>query len=74
LSSLPLLLARTVLMVASTVCFRHLLRIASFSVLVLVVNILPDLSAAPKVLASSNLVLATDGSSGSPTWQSMQVS
>jgi hypothetical protein len=72
LSSLPLLLAHTVLMVASTVCFRHLLRIASFSVLVLVVNILPDLSAAPRVLASSNLVLATDGSSGSPTWQSMQ--
>jgi hypothetical protein len=73
LSSPLSLLARTVLMVASTVCSLHLLRIASFSESVSGVNILLDLLVAPKVLASWNLVLATDGSSGSQTWQSMQV-
>jgi hypothetical protein len=44
-----------------------LLRIAFFWALVSVVNILLDLSAALKVLASWNLALATDGSSGSQT-------
>jgi hypothetical protein len=68
-----LLLARTVLMAASTACSPHLLRIVSFSESVSVVNILLDLSVALKVLASWNLVPVTDGSSGSQIWQSMQV-
>jgi hypothetical protein len=60
-------------MVALTACFRLLLRIASFLVLVSAVNILLDLSVALKVLASWNLALATDGLSGSQTWQLTQV-
>jgi len=56
------------------VCFLLLLLIASSSVSVLVVNIPLDLLVALKVLANWSLVPATDGSSGSPTWQLTQVS
>jgi len=59
-------------MVASTVCSLHLLLIAFFSASVLVVNILLVLLVALKALASWSLAPATDGSSGSPTWQLMQ--
>jgi hypothetical protein len=62
-----------VLMVASTACSLHLLRIDFSLESVSVVSIQLDLLVAPKVLASWNLVLATDGSFGSQTWQSMQV-
>jgi hypothetical protein len=54
-------------------CYLHSQPIASFSVLVSVVNILLVLLAALKAPASWSLVLVTDGSSGSPTWQSMPV-